>query len=98
MMPAKPASACAERENDGEEPGNPDTDHARHLGIVDAGADHGAQARALEHQPQRDDKRSRDEDHGQPIVWHRQRAEAQGVFEAGRHRDRDRVATPGDET
>ena len=43
--------AGAEREHDGEKLRHADADHARHVGIVDAGADHGAEPRAVEQQP-----------------------------------------------
>ena len=53
MMPAKAGEPCAEREHDGEQLRHADADHARHVRIVDAGADHGAEPGAVEQQPKR---------------------------------------------
>ena len=71
-----------------------DADHARHVGIVDAGADHGAEPRAVEQQPERDGDQSRDDDDRQPVGRKHHRAEANEAAKSGGRGDVERVAAP----
>ena len=48
MMPAKSGKSGAERKHDREQLRHPDADDARHVRIVNAGADHRAEPRPLE--------------------------------------------------
>ena len=95
MMPAKAASPAPSAKDDGEQPRHADADNARHVGIVDAGADHGAEPGAVEQQPERDRDHQGDDDDGEPIMRKRPavRARRKPPSAAGR-RDIDRIAAP----
>ena len=71
-----------------------DADHARHVGIVDAGADHGAEPRAVEQQPEADRNDDGNDDDGEAIVRKHERAGADKAGEAFGRRHRDRIAAP----
>ncbi len=71
-----------------------DADHARHVGIVDAGADHGAEPRAVEQQPEAERHDHGNDDDRQPVMREDQRAVADETSEAVRRGDANRVAAP----
>ena len=50
MAPAKAASAHAERENQGEQQWNIDTEGGSHLAVAGAGANHHADASLVDHE------------------------------------------------
>ena len=72
-----------------------DADHPRHVGIVDAGADHGAEPRAVEQQPERrgDDHGDDDDRRGDRCGKTSGPARTKPVRLSG-DGDRDRVAAP----
>ena len=97
MMPAKAGETGAEREHDGEELRHADADDPRHVGIVDAGADHGAEPRAVEQKPKREREHHGDADDGEPI---KRKDGGTGAHEAGetvRRGDVDRIAAPDEQ-
>ena len=97
MMPPAPASSGAEAEHGGEELRHRDADRARHLHVVDAGADHRAEARALHQEVEPDRDHDRDPDHHQPVGRKREAGDAERLLQVRRGRDRDRVAAPDDQ-
>jgi hypothetical protein len=71
-----------------------DADHARHLGIIDAGAYHGAEPGAVEQQPKTNCHDDGNGDDGETIGREYQRAGADKSCELLRRRHRNRIAAP----
>jgi hypothetical protein len=59
--------ACADREHDHEHHMHVDASRRQHAAIVDAGADHHADARAVQHEPERDPDRDCRHEHHQAV-------------------------------
>jgi len=69
----------------------------RHLRIVDAGADHGAEPRAFEHEPEHDGDHDRNHDDRHAVERKHRRTDAQETAEAaGVATDTDRRPIPSD--
>ena len=77
-----------------EQPRHRDADRARHLHVVDAGADHRAQPRALHQQIERERGDDRDADHDQPVARERDAGDDSGRRSVFRRRHRYRIAAP----
>jgi hypothetical protein len=89
---------CAEGEDNCEQLRHANADDARHVGIIYPGADHGAEPGAFEEKPKGDcDNRGNDDDR-QAIVGKNKNAETRETGQFRRCCDRERVATPYDET
>ena len=87
----------AEREDDGEQLRHADANDARHVRIVHAGADHGAEPGAFKKKPKADGNDHGDHDDRQPIVRENQYAQTREAGEFRRRGDRKRVAAPYDQ-
>ena len=67
-MPRECGKSGAEGEYDGEQLRHADADDARHVRIVDAGADHGAEPGAVEEDPESDRDDDGDGDDREPVI------------------------------
>ena len=94
MMPAKAARPAPSANTMVKELRHADADHARHVGIVDAGADHGAEPRAVEQQPEPDGDHRGDDDDRQAVHRKCHRADADKSAKPGGCGDVERVAAP----
>ena len=92
--PRKGGKTGAEREDDCEKLRDADPNHARHVRVVDAGTDHGAEPRALEQKPQADSHNDRDHDDRQSIIRKYQYTNPGETGQLGGRCDRQRIAAP----
>jgi hypothetical protein len=94
---ARAGERRAEAEHGGEEPRHRDADAARHLAVVDAGADHRPKPGLLNEEIQEHADRYGDDHHRQAIRREREPGDAHRLLQEGRRRHRDRIAAPDDE-
>ena len=76
MTPPKPGEPGADRERDREHEVHVDAGRRQHAAVVDAGADHHADARAVEEQPQHHADRDAERQQQQPVASSRRGARA----------------------